>query len=137
MRGLQIFFAAAAGNGRGQHERVGLRGLAHIADRNLVVAIQQIGEALGRVLHILGDDEGDGAGVAQRPMAFLILGPGRDLVPIGGLVGLLRPFLAAIGPNSRPTSPMSALALAFSASNLASSSALLMSVSVWVTPYFS
>ncbi len=40
-----------------------------------------------------------------------------------------------MGPKAAPTSPMSALALSFSALNLASSWAELMSVSMCLSPY--
>ncbi|MNC25235.1 hypothetical protein D3C75_733140 [compost metagenome] len=37
---------------------------------------------------VLVDDEGDGAGIGQRPVAVLVLGPGRHLVPGARLVRL-------------------------------------------------
>ncbi|MNV54346.1 hypothetical protein D3C71_1465360 [compost metagenome] len=44
--------------------------------------------ALALFDQVLVDDERDGAGIGQRPMAVLVLGPGRDLVPGARFVGL-------------------------------------------------
>ena len=90
---LQVLLAAAEGDRRRQHQRVGLCRLADITHRHLVIARGEIAPGLGRVGDLLGDDEGDRAGITQHPVTFLILGPGRDLLPVGRLIRLADAFL--------------------------------------------
>src|SRR5690606_35773697 len=95
---LDVLLVATVGDGRRQHAVHRLGGGAHITDGHLVAALFQVGPGAGNVLdQLLVDDEGDGAGVGQHPVAVVVLGPVGNLLPGGGLVGLGHPLLYGNG----------------------------------------
>ncbi|MNY14347.1 hypothetical protein D3C86_1475210 [compost metagenome] len=89
--GLEVFLVATVGQCRGQYA-VGCLGRgAHVTDGHLVFAVLEVspfGRGFGAVQQLLVDDEGDGAGVGQCPVAVLVLGPGWNLIPGRRLVRL-------------------------------------------------
>ncbi|MNC15683.1 hypothetical protein D3C75_635070 [compost metagenome] len=88
---LEVFLVATVGQCRGQYA-VGCLGRgAHVADGDLVFAVLEVsplGWRLGAMQQLLVDDESDGAGVGQCPVAVFVLGPGRNLIPGRRLVRL-------------------------------------------------
>lgn len=95
---LDVLLVAAVGDGRGEHPIDRLGGSADVADGDLVLALQQVGPAVRYVLHqLFVDDEGDGPGVGERPVAVLVFGPGRDLFPGARLVRLADALLHGDG----------------------------------------
>ncbi|SST11316.1 Uncharacterised protein [Acinetobacter baumannii] len=95
---LDVLLVAAVGDGRGEHPIDRLGGSADVADGDLVLALQQVGPAVRYVLHqLFVDDEGDGPGVGECPVAVLVLGPGRDLFPGARLVRLADALLHGDG----------------------------------------
>src|SRR5690606_1563911 len=86
---LDILLVTTVGDGRGQYAVDGLGGGTDVTDGDLVLAFLEDGPGLGYFLdQLLVDDEGDGTGVGQHPVAVGILGPGRNLFPGARLVGL-------------------------------------------------
>ncbi|RMS06994.1 hypothetical protein ALP73_05277 [Pseudomonas coronafaciens pv. garcae] len=88
---FDVGFVAFHGDGSCQYTVCGLGSSTHVADRNLIFTGFQVSPAFWyfrTVQQVLVDDKGDGAGVGQRPVPFLVFGPGRDLIPGGWLVKL-------------------------------------------------
>ncbi|MNZ84955.1 hypothetical protein D3C78_1037280 [compost metagenome] len=95
-----VALIALVGDGCGQHAVGGLGGSTDIADGDLVLAFFQVvpGFRAFLFLHqVLVDDEGDGAGIGQRPVTILVLGPARYLVPGARFVRLAH----ALGHGNR------------------------------------
>ena len=77
----EVLLVAAHGVGGRQHAAGRLRRGADVADGDLIAALQQIGPAVRDIFHLLFiDDEGDGAGVSQRPVAVFVFRPVRHLI---------------------------------------------------------
>jgi hypothetical protein len=87
-RRLDVLFVSAIGKCGGQYPIGGLGRGADITDRHLVFTAFQVspsGRDFGAVQQLFVDDKRNGAGVGQRPVAVLVLGPVRDLLPGVGL----------------------------------------------------
>ena len=79
---LDVVLVTAVGDRCGQYAVHGLGRGADVADGHFVGAFFQVSPGVGHVLdQLLVDDKGDGAGVAEHPVAVGILGPVGDLCP--------------------------------------------------------
>ena len=86
-----VALVTLVGDGRSQYAVGSLGGGADVTDGDLVLAFFQVvpGFRAFLFLHqVLVDDEGDGAGIGQCPVAVLVLCPVGHLVPSAGLVWL-------------------------------------------------
>ncbi|MND64765.1 hypothetical protein D3C80_561110 [compost metagenome] len=92
---LNVFLITLVGNGGSQYAVGGLGGGTNVANGHLVFAFFQVMPGFRHVRfldQLLVDDESNGAGVGQRPVAILVFGPGRDLLPGARLVWLGHTF---------------------------------------------
>src|SRR5690606_32918747 len=97
---VDVLFIAAVGNGRSQYAVDGLGGGADVTDGDLVAAFFQVSPGFWGLLdQFLVDDESDGAGGGDHPVAVVVLGPVRDLIPGGGFVRLSDALLHGDGPK--------------------------------------
>ncbi|CAI8924280.1 hypothetical protein EMIT0180MI3_360032 [Priestia megaterium] len=88
---LNVFLVTAIGEGGGQYAVGGLGCGAYVTDGDFVLAALEVGpfgRCFGTVQQLFIDDERDGAGVSQRPVTVLVLGPIRNLCPSTRLVRL-------------------------------------------------